>query len=185
MHSKDMPPRRDHDELSQGDVRALLRASLPYPEDHLFLLLLARTGRRIGEILGMTVRDIDSTEACIWTRIEKRRDRQRRKMFVDSDILSKLNGHVEAHVLSGNDLLFRRCMRVYQRVPMRYAAKAGIDKYFTCHSFRHYFITHLIKLGWSYDAIQRLTGHTSLASLHAYDHAQIEVVEDRFRAISW
>ena len=39
-------------------------------------------------------------------------------------------------------------------------------------------------MGWSYDAIQKITGHVSIASLHAYDHAEIEVAEDRFRELS-
>jgi len=40
-------------------------------EDYLFLLLLARTGRRLGEVLGITPRDIDYAEHILWTDIEK------------------------------------------------------------------------------------------------------------------
>jgi integrase/recombinase XerD len=179
-----MPSRRAHDELTKSDVKKLLEASAAVgDEDHLFLLLLARTGRRIGELLALTVRDIDYDGRFITTSIEKRRKAQRRKMFVDDATLGQLRTYIAKHHLANSDRIFPRCMRVYQRLPMKYAAKAGIDKYFTCHSFRHYFITYLIKSGWSYDAIAKLTGHMSVTSLHTYDHAQIEVVEDRFRDV--
>lgn len=178
-----MPPRRDHDNLSSTDVEKILAVATATAEDHLFLLLLARTGRRIGEILEMTASDIDFEGRCIWTNIEKRRDHQRRKMFVDNDTLSKLNGFVASHALVGNDKIFPRCRRSYQLLPMRYAAKVCPGKYFTCHSFRHHFITYLVSNGWSYEDIARLTGHKCLSSLHPYDYAEIEVVEDRFRAV--
>jgi integrase len=106
-------------------------------EDHLFLLLLARTGRRIGELLALTVRDIDFDGRFITTSIEKRKKAQRKKMFVDDATLGQLRAYIAKHHLANSDGKFLRCMRVYQRLPMRYAAKAGIDKYFTCHSFRH------------------------------------------------
>ena len=178
-----MPPRRPHDQLTQNDVRQILAAATSSDEDHLFLLLLAKTGRRIGELLNITARDIDFHDKCIWTDIEKRRTKQRRKMFVDDETLAELRRYISRHSLSNSEKLFQRCKRMYQRLPMRYAEKAGIDKYFSVHGFRAYFITSLIKRGWSYDAIQKLTGHISIASLRAYDHAEIEVVEDRFRAI--
>lgn len=179
-----MPPRRAHDELTKTDVNQILNEAAANNEDHLFLMLLTHTGRRISELLTLTVRDVDFNERCLWTNIEKRRKAQRRKMFLNDMTLAELQAYIADHHLTNSDRLFRRSMRSYQRMPMRYAAKAGIDKYFTVHSFRHYFITYLIKAGWSYDAIQKITGHVSIASLHAYDHAEIEVVEDRFRALS-
>lgn len=177
-----MPPRRKHNELNKADIEQILDRSKASLEDHIFLLLLARTGRRIGEIIELTVKDIDYQEKCIWTKIEKRRDQQRRKMFVDNIILLALKEFIELHKLNTNDKLFRRSKRYYQRLLIKYTVG---DKYFTCHSFRHYFITSLIKIGWSYDLIQKLTGHVSIASLRAYDHAEIEIVEDRFRSIIW
>jgi integrase/recombinase XerD len=178
-----MPKRRDHDELTKDDVRKLLDASICNNEDHLFLLLLVNTGRRISELLSLRAKDVDFVDRCLWTNIAKRRKPQRRKMFLDDATLLELRAYIVARSLTSSDLLFARCARSYQRLPARYAAMAGISKYFTCHSFRHYFITSLISFGWSYDAIQRLTGHASITSLQAYDHAEINVVEERFRAI--
>lgn len=168
--------------MSKTDVEQILDSSKPNQEDHLFLLLLARTGRRIGEIIELTTKDIDEKEKCIWTKIEKRRDQQRRKMFVDDITLCALKEFITTQKLNSADKLFRKSKRYYQRLPIKYTTS---DKYFTCHSFRHYFITSLIKIGWSYDSIQKLTGHVSISSLRAYDHAEIEVVEDRFRSIAW
>ena len=46
-------------------------------EDWLFLLLLARSGRRLGEILAITPRDINFDEKILWTDIEKTGDQAR------------------------------------------------------------------------------------------------------------
>ncbi len=55
-------------------------------EDYLFLLLLARTGRRLGEILGIAPRDINFEEKILWTNIEKTRIAGSRGMcFIDDN----------------------------------------------------------------------------------------------------
>jgi integrase len=51
-------------------------------EDWLFLMLLARTGRRLGEILEITPRDINFDEKILWTKIEKTRRSGSRGMCV-------------------------------------------------------------------------------------------------------
>jgi integrase len=178
-----MPPRRKHDQLTKQDVALLLANSKG--EDHLFLMLLAKTGRRLMEILKLTPRDIDYENKCIWTLIEKRRAPHKRKMFVDSDTLTALAAHVQEHNIGHDDKIFTRCVRMYQYLPDMYMKKAGIKKYVTCHSFRHYFITCLIADGWSYDMIAKLTGHVNLDSIAAYDHATIESVEAKFRGVVW
>ena len=95
------------------------------------LMLLTHTRRCISELLALTVRDVDFNERCLWTNIEKRRKAQRRKMFLNDITLAELRSYIKDHHLTNSDKLFKRCVRSYQRLPMRYAAKAGIDKYFT------------------------------------------------------
>lgn len=97
-----MPPRRDHDELTKADLIRILEASASADEDHLFLMLLTHTGRRISELLALTVRYVDFNERCVWTNIEKRRKAQRRKMFLSDVTLAELRSYIADHHLTNS-----------------------------------------------------------------------------------
>lgn len=87
------------DYLTKEDVARILEASVPYEEAHLFLRLLARTGRRIGEVKRITPRDVDSKNKCLWTHIEKKRKApagERRKIFLDDATLVLLQQYIAA-----------------------------------------------------------------------------------------
>ena len=59
-----------------------------------------------------------------------------------------------------------------------YAKKAKIPHKVSFHNFRHYFITELFKLGWTYDKISKLTGHSSAGTLAVYDHTVASDLRD-------
>ena len=71
---------------------------MPYETAHLFLRVLARTGRRMGEIKRITPRDVDVRDKCLWTHIEKRSkkapDNERRKIFLDDTTLVLLQQYI-------------------------------------------------------------------------------------------
>ncbi len=175
------------DYLTKDDVSKILEASVPYETAHLFLRLLARTGRRMGEIKRITPRDVDIREKCLWTHIEKRgkkaADKERRKIFIDDTTLVLLQQYISRNRIGHDDPIFKVSDATLKRWPQRFADKAGINKFVSCHSFRHHLITQLIENEWSYDEIQRVTGHRAIASIAHYDHAGVGVVEDKFREV--
>jgi hypothetical protein len=65
----------------------------------------------------------------------------------------------------------KSCSNILPRVELAHLAP----------NFRHYEITALISEGWQHDQIQKITGHKSITTLAIYDHAGIEVVENKFR----
>lgn len=70
------------------------------------------------------------------------------------------------------DFLFRKVgYRAIQYAISRYAKQAEIGHKVSFHNFRHYFITELVRKGWHYDKIIKLTGHSSPTTLVFYDHA--------------
>jgi integrase len=151
-------------------------------EDHLFLLLLARTGRRLGEILGITPRDINFGDKILWTNIEKtRRAGSRGMAFLDEYTANLLRDFIGSKGLSRDERLFKRSVRTYQRLPLKYSKLAGLDIYISVHGFRHYVITSLRQLGWSWENIQKVSGHKSVTSLAVYDHTDARLVEGDFR----
>jgi integron integrase len=57
-----------------------------------------------------------------------------------------------------------------QRVVKETAARAGIARRVTCHSFRHSFATHLLEDGSDIRTVQQLLGHRDLRTTMIYTH---------------
>lgn len=47
---------------------------------------------------------------------------------------------------------------------------AGIPKRVTAHTFRHFFVTHLLQANYDIRAVQQLLGHASLKITMIYTH---------------
>jgi site-specific recombinase XerD len=63
---------------------------------------------------------------------------------------------------------------VGQRIFYRAVQRAGLPKRGGIHSLRHSFATHLLEAGVEITAVQRLLGHTSLATTSNYLHVRQE-----------
>jgi len=157
-------------------------AELSNAEYWLFLLLLARTGRRLGKILAITPRDINYEEKILWTSLEKtRRPGARGMCFIDNKTAAALKDYIESSSLGKDERFFQKSRRTYQRMIMKYAKEAGLDIYVSVHSFRHFVITLLRQLGRSWKNIQKVSGHKSVTIQAVYDHTDARLVENDFR----
>ena len=174
------------DKLTAHQVEAIIRAceeAEPYSlHDHLFLRLLAATGRRLGEILAIKPNDIDFQQKCAWVHVEKRGDMDYKNLvFLDDKTLRILSIYLSTEWEPTTKAIFPMSRRTYQYMPDKYVKLAGLNIHISVHSFRHYVITRLREQGWSGEDIQKITGHKSVSSIATYDHTTARIVEDKFR----
>lgn len=146
---------------------------------YMFFQVAKKTGRRLGEYWGdprtgeggVKVKDIDFERKIMMTQVLKRRQRIQKEAILDDELIMLIKRYIKKEKLKLEDHLFRKVgYRQIQNRVESYAKKAGIKHKVSFHNFRHYFVTELFKKGWDYSQIAKLTGHSSIGTLTAYDH---------------
>jgi len=156
---------------TREEMDKILEASM---EDDFFYMLFKvarKTGRRLGEYYDVKVKDIDFERRVMMTKVLKRRKKVEKEALLDDDLIYLIKSYVRKNNLKLEDYLFRKVgYRQIQNRVESYAKKAGIPHKVSFHNFRHYFVTTLFQMGWTYDKIAKLTGHSSVGTLALYDH---------------
>lgn len=133
-------------------------------------------GKYIG---GIRVKDIDFEKNMMNTMILKRRQREEKEAILRPDISLMLRQFIMTNRLKDDDYVFRGVSyRAIQAAVASYAKKAGINHKVSFHNFRHYFVTSLLKQGWHYEKIVKLTGHSTPQTLVHYDHVIASDIEE-------
>jgi integrase/recombinase XerD len=187
-------PKRAPDPITEEELNKILDAAIVSDRDYLLLRLLARTGIRIGELYGVYKRerevwiygiqkkDIDFGSKRLWVYSLKQRKYVRREVLVDAGTIVLLKKYTEK--MKPEDYVFRSISyRQIQRLPRKYAQLAGVEKNVSCHSLRHFFITHSWRKGIDIARLQHLAGHTDLKTTMIYTHVTTEDVEKKYREI--
>jgi len=128
---------------------------------------------------GVKVKDIDLNTGMMRVWVLKRRKQAQDETILTKEALQTVKHYILRHKLKPEDYLFRqKSYRSIQSAVERFAKKAGIKHKVSIHCFRHYFVTHLKKKGWTNDKISKLTGHKSVGSLSIYDHVIASDIKD-------
>lgn len=172
---KAMPPNDVHRLLSVvTDVR-----------NRAMILVLLRTGMRIGELLTLKINDILFSErkALIW---EGEKNHIGRSVCISDDAIHALirwfdirNPDIE-HVFYSQG---RRVMRYTGARAMfkKYLDKAGLAcKNYGLHSLRHTFATDLLNAGMHLECLQQLLGHNSLEMTLRYARLTDQTREEAY-----
>lgn len=167
---------------TKEEINDILDAASDNDFYYMLFRVAAKTGRRLGEYFDVQVKDLDFDRKVMMTKVLKRRKPVYKEAILDEDLILLIKRYIAKEKLKLDDYLFRKVSyRGIQNAITGYAKKAGIPHKVSFHNFRHYFCTSLIKQGWSYDKVAKLTGHGSAGTLAIYDHSVASDIADEAR----
>jgi integrase/recombinase XerD len=186
----DKPLPRFLDDAAATKLARAVRRDEVEPLDRVIVEILARTGIRKGELLGLTVDAVVQIGSAFWLRIPIGKLHNDRYIPLHPQLKDLLDDWIEHHRPTGlrtDRLLIERNRPVTSpRVSAaldRVAHEAGIG-HVTAHQLRHTLATQAINRGMSLDAIAALLGHKTLAMTMVYARIADKTVADEYFAVT-
>ena len=170
---------------TKEEIAAILDAASGDDFCYTLFKVAVKTGRRIGEYYDVQAKDINWEKKTMMTKVLKRRAKIEKEAILDDELVYLLKRYITTNKIKLDDYVFRKVgRRQIQNLVWKYADKAKIEHVVVFHNFRHYFVTQLMKEGWNYEKIAKLTGHSSPGTLVAYDHmVASDIAEDAREAL--
>jgi integrase/recombinase XerD len=170
--------------MDPEDVERLLAA--PGTErDRAMILLLLRTGMRIGELLNTRMVDLNMTEKKILI-YEAQKNHLGRVVYFSDDAKAALEMWLEKRDRKYEILFYgpRGKVLSYPAARMMFVNsidRAGLShKGYTLHSLRHTFATDLLNAGMPLEVLEKLLGHTSLEVTRRYARLKDKTKEEEY-----
>jgi len=189
-HPKVVRRKRLPKALVKAEVNTLLKSlsmktQIDKKHDHklqIALRLMLTTGLRVGELCALKRDDISPD--CAVIRVHGKGSRERVVFITDSAFRTVLKRLVRKRYKCSSDdgalFLNRRGSVVkpqsFRQKLRRYAADVGIQRRITPHMLRHTAATLLIETGVDIRFVQRLLGHSSIATTEIYTHVADEAL---------
>lgn len=158
----------------------------PDPVARLCVEILARTGVRLSELLGLTVDAVVQIGSAFWLRIPVGKLHNDRYIPLHPDLKDLLDDWITNHRPVGlrSDRLLLEHGRPVTKLRVanalsRIASDAGIG-HVTPHQLRHTLATQAINRGMSLEAIAALLGHKTLAMTMVYARIADKTVADEY-----
>jgi len=175
--------------MNPGDVRQLLCVIGPI-RDRALILVLLRTGMRIGELLGLKVNDLDIRERKIHI-FEGEKNSLGRVVYLSDDALFALRRWLSKRNQKKGVLFYGRerdslGYSTARYLFVKYLKKAGLEnRGYTVHSLRHTFASELLNAGMRLECLQQLLGHHNIEMTRRYARLTDKTREQEyFRAMA-
>ena len=160
-------PQRLPKAIPVEDIQRLL-AAISTVRDKALILLLLRTGMRIGELLSVRITDIIGTERKILI-YQGEKNYQGRVVYYSKDAeqalqywLIEINDHSE-YLFPGQAGRSNLSYVAAWDAMRKALDRAGLsDKGYSLHSLRHTFATDMLNGGMRLEVLQRLLGHQEI-----------------------
>ncbi len=175
--------------MDPEDVKRLL-AVVSKVRDRAMILVLLRTGMRIGELLSTTMRDLNLQERKILI-FQAEKTQVGRVVYLSDDAHQALLAWLAERDPHKKQLFYGqgRYSLGYTAARMmfhRYLDQAGLSQNgHSLHSLRHTFASELLNAGMRLECLQQLLGHTNLEVTRRYARLTDKTREEEyFRAMA-
>lgn len=155
--------------LSEKETLRLLKAASNV-RDQALLEVMYATGCRVGELVGMSVEDVDFAGHAI--RVLGKGKKERLVLFgrPAAKVLKRHLGNRQSGFLfEGRKKDKPLTTRAVGNIVRSTGQRAGLSNVH-CHLIRHSFATHLLNRGADLRCVQELLGHDSIKSTQIYTH---------------
>ncbi len=157
--------------IAPGDVRKILGV-IKEIRDRALILVLLRTGMRIGELLGLNVKDLDVRERKIHI-YEGEKNCLGRVVYLSDDALMALGLWLKKRDKTKEYFFYglrgNLCYTSARNIFTQYLRETGLQhKGYTIHSLRHTFASELLNAGMRLECLQLLLGHRDIEMTRRY-----------------
>ena len=175
--------------MDPDDVKQLLSV-IDNPRDLAMVMVLLRTGMRIGELLNTKMQDLHLKDRRIDI-YEGAKNRLGRVAYLSDDAVSALKAWLTMRDAHKEFLFYARgktsmSYSTARQMFVEYLTKAGFTyKGYSLHALRHTFASELLNAGMRIECLQPLMGHTSLDVTRRYARLTDKTREEEyFRAMT-
>jgi integrase/recombinase XerD len=179
-----LPKAMDPDDLGE------LLSIITDPRDRAMVMVLLRTGMRIGELLNTRMPDLHLRDRRIDI-YEGEKNRVGRVVYLSDDALHALKAWLKVRESHQTFLFYAkgRSSMAYSTARLmfeQYLTRAGLThKGYSLHSLRHTFASELLNAGMRIECLQPLMGHSSLDVTRRYARLTDKTREEEyFRAMT-
>ncbi len=159
--------------IDPEDIKKILSV-IDTPRERALILVLLRTGMRIGELLDTRIEDINMAQRKIQI-YEAQKNYEGRVVYMSDDACKALRAWIkkrdpdQTYVFygygSGKRLSYARARVLF----IKYVKKAGLShKKYTLHCLRHTFASELLNAGMRLECLQVLLGHQNIEVTRRY-----------------
>jgi len=165
-----------------------LLAVIDTPRDRALILLLLRTGMRIGELLNCKVDDVDLAEQKILI-YQSNKTSVGRAVYYSNDAQQALlawlrtRDPLKQQLFYGSRATNPLCYEAARSMFIKYLQKAGLQHNgYTLHCLRHTFATDLLNARMPLECLRVLLGHSNLEITRRYARLSDKTRENEYFA---
>jgi integrase/recombinase XerD len=175
--------------MHPADVKKLLSV-IDDVRDRALILLLLRTGIRIGEALGLRLNDLDMQDRKVHL-FQGEKNSMGRVVYLSEDVLLALKLWLRRRDQNKEFVFYGQgnrpvCYSTGRSRFVKYIQKAGLEeKGYTVHCLRHTFASELLNAGMRLECLQQLLGHQDIEVTRRYARLTDRTREEEyFRAMA-
>ncbi len=166
--------------LTEEETHRLFEAVRDSPRDSAIVHVLAFGGLRVGELCHLQLEDIEFERNILHVRSGK--GDKDREVVIEERTRAAIDRYLTERTLAGegSTRLFPVGPVTVERLVRKAAVRAEIPRRVTPHMLRHTLATALLSRGCDIRYIQKLLGHSSVATTQIYTHVDTQALRDAY-----